>query len=413
MKYQAELDFLMKTLEKMNLQTMLLTPQTLRGKWPDLGLRKFLGMEHLYEQALLSVSGKLQLRTISKITDEFYCTYFALRLPDTADVHLVIGPYVPCSLSREQLLEKVERYNLSAGRFAQFERCFSGIPILKDDTAVFALLSAFGETLWGRGSAFEFTDVTMDLPFPGHQSIADDAAPDPEDIALQMRAMEKRYGYENELMEYVSHGLTSRADRMVRAFPGAALDQRTSDPVRNMKNYCIVCNTLMRKAAEKGGVHPLLLDKTSASLARQLEQITNLDSGMELMREMIRAYCRLVRKHAVGRYPPLVQKTLTYIDANLAGDLKLQTLAQMQSVSGSYLSALFHKETGKTLTECIAEKRVEAAAGLLLTTHLQVQTVAQHCGFSDVNYFSKAFKKYYGVTPRQYRENRPAPLRTP
>ncbi|MBO7738994.1 MAG: AraC family transcriptional regulator, partial [Oscillospiraceae bacterium] len=38
---------------------------------------------------------------------------------------------------------------------------------------------------------------------------------------------------------------------------------------------------------------------------------------------------------------------------------------------------------------------------------LQVQTVAQHCGMSDVNYFSKLFKKQYGVTPRQYRaENR-------
>ena len=47
---------------------------------------------------------------------------------------------------------------------------------------------------------------------------------------------------------------------------------------------------------------------------------------------------------------------------------------------------------------------MKSGAHLLQTTRLQVQTVAQHCGISDVNYFTKLFKKAYGVTPRQFRE---------
>ena len=44
------------------------------------------------------------------------------------------------------------------------------------------------------------------------------------------------------------------------------------------------------------------------------------------------------------------------------------------------------------------------AANLLRHTQLQVQTVAQHCGIGDVNYFSKVFKRHFGLTPRQFRE---------
>lgn len=410
MVYQAELNYLMNTLHKMNLQALLMTRDNMYRQRPDFGLRKFLGMESLYDRAFQAMPSVLKSNSIHKLTDEFFCNYIFLRLPDADEVYLIIGPYTAYRVPRERLLETAERYGVSAKRFSQFETCFSDIPTLTDDTALFALLSAFGETLWGKGSAFEFVDLTMDLtmdlPTPSLRAISDDAISDPEELQLQMLSMEKRYAYENELMENVSLGLVSRAERMIRFFPDAALDQRATDPVRNMKNYCIVCNTLMRKAAEKGGVHPFHLDRCSAAMARKIESVNAVEDGMEAMLEMVRTYCRLVRQHSIGHHPPLVQKVLTYIDANLSGDLRLHTLAAMHNVSDSYLSAMFRREYGKTLTECIMEKRIEAAAELLLTTHLQVQTIAQHCGFSDVNYFSKVFKKLQCVTPKQFREKR-------
>lgn len=406
MVYDPQLRFLRNALQKMNLQALLITPESIYHQRPDFGLRKFLGMDSLYEQAVRTMEGDLKPNAIHKITDEFFCNYIFLRLPGTEEVYLIIGPYVSYRIPRERLLEKAEHYNVSAKRFSQFETCFSGIPTVTDDTALFALLSAFGETAWGKGSAFEFIDLTVDVAAPSLRVLSDENMPDPEEIRLQMQTMEKRYAYENELIDNVSQGLVSRAERMIRFFPDAVLDQRSPDPIRNVKNYCIVCNTLMRKAAEKGGVHPFHLDRCSSALAKKVELVSEASDGMELMLEMVRTYCRLVRQHSIGHYPPLVQKVLTYMDANLSGDLRLHTLAAMHNVSDSYLSALFRREYGKTLTECIMEKRINAAADLLLSTHLQVQTVAQHCGFSDVNYFSKIFKRLQGVTPRQFREKR-------
>jgi YesN/AraC family two-component response regulator len=104
------------------------------------------------------------------------------------------------------------------------------------------------------------------------------------------------------------------------------------------------------------------------------------------------------------QYSPLVQKVIAVIDTDLTCELNLHSLAALHNINPSYLSTLFRKETGKTLTEYITTARMDAAAKLLKTTSLQVQTVAQHCGISDVNYFSKLFRRHFGVAPKQFRE---------
>ena len=164
-------------------------------------------------------------------------------------------------------------------------------------------------------------------------------------------------------------------------------------------------NTLLRKAAERGGVHPVYLDRVSSEFASRIENIGRLEESAPLMCDMFRSYCRLVRKHSIRRYSPLVQKTLLIIDSDLSADLSLSSLAALQDVSAGYLSAIFKRETKKTLSEYVRERRIRHAAHLLATTSLQIQTVALHCGILDVQYFSKLFKREMGKTPKEYRED--------
>ena len=178
---------------------------------------------------------------------------------------------------------------------------------------------------------------------------------------------------------------------------------RVPDPLRNMKNYCIICNTLLRKAAQQGGVHPLHLDEISSRFARMIEASPTQEKCSALIGDMIRAYCRLVRTHADRQHSAIVQKVLTYIAANISGELTLTTLARLVMVTPCYLSALFHKETGMTLAEYITAQRMRVALQLLKSTHLQIQNVAQLSGYSDPGYFGKCFKRFYGVSPLQYR----------
>ena len=100
-----------------------------------------------------------------------------------------------------------------------------------------------------------------------------------------------------------------------------------------------------------------------------------------------------------------MQKTILLIDSDLSADLTLSSLASNQSISAGYLSTVFKKETQKNVSQYIKEKRIDQAKHLLSTTHLQIQTVALHCGIMDVQYFSKIFRKETGKTPKEYRED--------
>lgn len=104
-------------------------------------------------------------------------------------------------------------------------------------------------------------------------------------------------------------------------------------------------------------------------------------------------------------YSLLIRKALTFIDVDLTADLGLKAMAERLNVNASYLSTLFKKETGTTLTDYVSKKRIDYAILLLNTTSMQIQTIAQYCGIPDVNYFTKTFKKYVNRTPKEYRES--------
>jgi YesN/AraC family two-component response regulator len=206
-------------------------------------------------------------------------------------------------------------------------------------------------------------------------------------------------------MEIVSKGQTSRVEGVMKNVSLLNFQPRHADPLRNMKNYCIVCNTLLRKAAQQGGVHPFHLDIISSRFARTIENTSTQEQCAALIGQMLRDYCYLVRNNSGTLYSAIIQNTLLYMEENISGDLSLTTLARLMDVTPSYLSARFHRETGHTMAEHITDLRMKTALQLLKNTRLQVQSVAQLCGFSDPNYFGKQFKRFYGVTPLQYRKS--------
>lgn len=93
------------------------------------------------------------------------------------------------------------------------------------------------------------------------------------------------------------------------------------------------------------------------------------------------------------------------IQYDLTADLKLKTIAEKLNVNSSYLSTLFHKELGCTLTDYINSQRIERGIHLLRMTAKPIQEIAAECGMHDVNYFIKLFKKQTGFTPNRYREH--------
>ena len=164
-----------------------------------------------------------------------------------------------------------------------------------------------------------------------------------------------------------------------------------------------VVNTLLRKAVEEVQVHPIYIDELSRKLAIQIESCTTGNQLNTLRTEMIKKYCLLVKNYSRSGYSSLVRECMDYVDFHYMEQITLTSLAQQYFVSNTHLSALFKKEVNMNLKEYIQEVRLKHARLLLNTTQFPIQEIAANCGFLDVNYFTRVFKKVHGMSPREYR----------
>ena len=108
-----------------------------------------------------------------------------------------------------------------------------------------------------------------------------------------------------------------------------------------------------------------------------------------------------------SREGELIDPALRHIELHLDDpDLTVSELAALCRVSTVYLNRIFKKELGKTPFAYVTERRMETAANML-REHCSVGETVRFVGYSDVYQFSRAFKRYYGVSPKSYeRESR-------
>ncbi|MBR3809793.1 MAG: AraC family transcriptional regulator [Clostridia bacterium] len=405
MFYDSELHFLQSVLKKCRVQTQILNINEHPESSLDLGLRSLLEIDEAFEKPLIDVLGEVSPNTIHLLMDGYMCKYIYLQLPgDNSENVFVIGPYQVKSFNHEEILELAEKNIVPPAKMRDFESYYNGLPVVGDEGQLISLVDTFGEFIWNGSSNYQFAEYELETSFENVTSIINKSLSEHDSLTWNSKLIEARYAYENEFLFAVTQGNYPKAKHLISQVNSIQFDQRNMDPVRDMKNYCIIINTLFRKSVERGGVHPIHIDSVSSEFAKKIELRSSIEDIQKLIYEMVKVYCQLVNKYSVKDYSPTVQKVIVMIESNLASDLTLSELATTLNINASYLSTVFKKETGKTVTGYVNEKRIELAQELLKTTNLQIQTIAQYCGIVDVHYFTRLFKKITGVSPKQFRE---------
>ena len=393
MDYENELRFLQRLLGRLNVQMLRFAPDS--PPEVDLGLRRLAGLP-----PFPAVSG-FEPQTVYLATDGLACRYAGALLPGGAEA-LLLGPYLEGEMRDEAIIPLLDRLRLPPRLLPALRRYYCSLAQLRDGVME-AIVTALGEALFGGPDAFSLQHLDLAAAPVAEPAVVQSTEP------FEARLLEERYAYEGRLLRAVSLGRTQEALRLVAMAGSSAMESRTPDPLRNFKNYAIIMNTLLRKAAEKAVVHPVYLDEISHHYAVQIEASTSCLQLENLRIEMVRKYCILVQNQSLKNYPPLIRDLLNHINLNLSSDLSLKSLSQMFSVNASYLSSLFRREMTMTLTDYVNGRRIDTALKLLNTTDIQIQDIAYYVGIEDVNYFTRIFKKKIGVSPTEYKKSiRPA-----
>ena len=94
-----------------------------------------------------------------------------------------------------------------------------------------------------------------------------------------------------------------------------------------------------------------------------------------------------------------------YVDTHVCSIQNLEEIANVLNYNYSYLSALFKKTTGQTLSTYYQQKRLETAKLLMADPSLSITQIAEKLNYSSLYTFSRAFKLMFGVSPREYHKS--------
>ncbi|WP_139992088.1 response regulator [Paenibacillus paridis] len=100
----------------------------------------------------------------------------------------------------------------------------------------------------------------------------------------------------------------------------------------------------------------------------------------------------------------IVKQVQEIVANNLSQDTTVKTIADRVFLHPVYLSKVFKAETGESLSEWIIGMKMERALYLLKNTNKKIYEITSELGYQNPQYFSKTFKKYYGMTPQEFRE---------
>lgn len=220
---------------------------------------------------------------------------------------------------------------------------------------------------------------------------------------LDYAAAVQQYQRENYFVKMITQGRTQAALEAYKKL-SAAPSANQSLMMRQFVASATIVRTLARKAAESGGVHPAVVDAISQTYAQKMYLVAKPQDAYQLILELIQEFSQAVQKCKTQRYSHSVCQAMDYIQLHLSQNLSLKEIASFAVVSPNYLSQLFKKETGVTLSQYIARQRCDKAAKLLLHTSLPIQEISRYVGYLDNNYFVKVFREFYHTTPSLYRK---------
>jgi two-component system response regulator YesN len=95
-----------------------------------------------------------------------------------------------------------------------------------------------------------------------------------------------------------------------------------------------------------------------------------------------------------------------YILSNCSKDLSVKEIADHVYITPTYLCHLYKSKTGRTINQFILDVRMSKSRKLITDTTLKLSEISERLGYSNQNYFTRTFTKYFGVTPSTFRNKR-------
>lgn len=214
-----------------------------------------------------------------------------------------------------------------------------------------------------------------------------------------------RYDDDMRQFEYIRNGDLRSIDATKEIMDSGEVGHLSDDPVKNML-YLDICHvTLCTRAAIEGGMEAEKAYNASDLFIQRCDRAATVAELYDLHIETTEYFTKQVaaaRKADIYSMP--VIKCMEYIQNHLHEQITVRELAGMVKLNESYLSVLFKREAGVTISEHVITKRIEAAKNMLRYSDFTLSEISDILHFSSYSHFARTFRKYCNASPKEYRD---------
>lgn len=181
------------------------------------------------------------------------------------------------------------------------------------------------------------------------------------------------------------------------------LGQLSDSPIRNIRYHFIITVAMVARYCIEGGMEHEAAYRLSDFYIQQADRCTLIEEISRLHSIMTIDYTKRMKSLRMDKIMsrPVV-KCIDYIYKNLNIRITVAILAEYIGLHPSYLSKLFKKETGISISMYIQQRKIETAQNMLKYSDYSLAQIASILAFPTQSYFIEVFKKRVGITPKKY-----------
>lgn len=177
----------------------------------------------------------------------------------------------------------------------------------------------------------------------------------------------------------------------------------SANPLQNIKYHFVITIALIARQCIEGGMDLSTAYGLSDYYIQKADLCCSFEAIDDLHKKASLDYAGRMynlRKHKICSIH--VVKCIDYIHDNLHTRITIRDLAELTGLNPSYLSRLFKKETGSSVTDYIRSLKIDAAKNMLIYSDFSPSQIASILAFPDQSYFTEVFHRFVGVSPKKY-----------
>lgn len=217
------------------------------------------------------------------------------------------------------------------------------------------------------------------------------------------------YSQETALLNCVKEGDITMLESLYRVLPQTKYGNMSNhfSPIRQLFYGSIANTTLVTRYAIEGGLDEETAFTLSDLYIKEMESCNTLYELNCLNEKMATDFTMRVSSAKTVKQTNFTKPVITcidYINSNIHSKITLEDLANVVNLTPKYISFLFHKQTGQTISSFILDTKINRAKNLLIYSNFTFSEISQYLSFHSQSYFISNFKKCVGITPKKYRD---------